>query len=88
MDNEHLHPSQPQRNLLLYHLVFPASARGAIPPSLRAYPARLPALEYSGHVVVKRVTNAGTIRFQDRRLFLANALKQHHIGLDESDDGL
>ena len=38
--------------------------------------------------VVKRVTHAGTIRFRDRLLFLANALKQHHVGLDETTDGM
>ena len=37
---------------------------------------------------MKRVTNAGTIRFKHRLLFLANALKQHHVGLDECDDGI
>lgn len=37
---------------------------------------------------MKRVTNAGTIRFKDRLLFLANALKQHHVGLDETEDGI
>jgi hypothetical protein len=36
----------------------------------------------------KRVTHAGTIRFQDRLLSLANALKEHHVGLEESDDGV
>jgi hypothetical protein len=51
-------------------------------------PVRLPALEYLGHYVVKRVTNGGTIRFQDRLLFLANALKQHHVGLQETADGV
>ena len=70
-----------------------AALAGAAPadryaPSPRPYPARLPALEYPGHYLVKRVTNAGTIRFRDRLLFLANALKQHHIGLEESDDGI
>jgi hypothetical protein len=54
----------------------------------RPYPVRLPALEYPGYYVVKRVTNGGTIRFQDRLLFLANALKQHHIGLEETADGV
>jgi hypothetical protein len=29
------------------------------------------------------VTNADTIRFQDRLLLLANARKQHHVGLEE-----
>jgi hypothetical protein len=37
---------------------------------------------------VKRVTNAGTFRFTDRLLFIAHALKQHHIGLEETDTGL
>lgn len=63
----------------------PPAARYA--PSPRPYPERLPPLEYPGHFVVKRVTNAGTIRFRDRLLFLANALKQHHVGLEEVDDG-
>jgi hypothetical protein len=37
---------------------------------------------------VKRVTNAGTIRFKKRLLFLANALKQHPVSLEEVDDGI
>jgi len=37
---------------------------------------------------VKRITNAGTYRFKHRLLFIANALKQHHIGLVEVDDGI
>lgn len=63
----------------------PASRYAASP---RAYPAQLSALEYPGHFAVKRVTNAGTIRFKAKLLFLANALKQHHVGLEESDDGV
>jgi putative transposase len=70
-----------------------AALGGAAPatrymPSPRPYPAALPPLEYPGHFLVKRVTNAGTIRFRDRLLFLANALKQHHVGLEESADGV
>jgi transposase InsO family protein len=56
--------------------------------SLRPYPAQLPPLEYPGHFLVKRVTNAGTFRFKHRLLFIANALKQHHIGLEEVDNGI
>ncbi|MEJ7809997.1 MAG: hypothetical protein WKG32_06200 [Gemmatimonadaceae bacterium] len=37
---------------------------------------------------MKRVPNAGTFRFKDRLLFIANALKQHHTGLEEVDDGV
>ena len=77
-----------------YNEVRPHAALGGDPPaaryvsSSRPYPAQLPALEYPGHFLVKRVTHAGTIRFQDRLLFLANALKEHHVGLEESDDGI
>ncbi len=48
----------------------------------------LPPLEYSGHFQVKRVTHAGTIRFKHKLLFLANALKEHHVGLEETADGV
>lgn len=64
----------------------PPDARYA--PSPRPYPGRLPPLEYAAHYVVKRVTNAGTIRFRHKLLFLANALKGHHVGLEEADDGV
>ena len=46
------------------------------------------ALEYPGHFAVKRVTNAGTFRFKHRLLLLANPLKQHHVGLEETGDGV
>ena len=77
-----------------YNEVRPHAALGGDPPaaryaaSPRAYPTQLPALEYPGHFLVKRVTHAGTIRFQDRLLVLANALEEHHVGLEESDDGV
>jgi transposase InsO family protein len=77
-----------------YNAERPHAALGGATPtagyvrSPRAYPDRLPSLEYPGHFLVKRVTNAGTIRFKDRLLFLANALKQHHVGLEESDAGV
>jgi hypothetical protein len=62
----------------------PASIYG---PSARRYPGRVPSFEYPGHYLVKRVTNAGTIRFKTRLLFLATALTQHLVGLEEVDDG-
>jgi hypothetical protein len=34
------------------------------------------------------VTNAGTIRFKKRLLFMANSLKQQVLGLEEVDDGM
>ena len=57
-------------------------------PSPRAYTGTLPVLEYPGHFLVKRVTNAGTIRFKTRLLYLSTALKPHRIGLTEVEDGI
>lgn len=57
-------------------------------PSLRAYPSRLPTLECPGHYLVKKVTTGGTFRFGRRLLYLANAMVDQHIGLEETDDGL
>lgn len=57
-------------------------------PSPRQYTGELPPIEYPGHFIVKRITNAGTFRFKKRLLFIANALKQHTIGLEEVADGI
>jgi putative transposase len=56
--------------------------------SPRPFPTRLPIPEYPGHFLVKRVTDAGTFRFQRRLLYIANALVDQHIGLEETDDGV
>jgi hypothetical protein len=34
------------------------------------------------------VTDAGTIRFQQRLVYLASALADQHVGLEETDDGV
>ena len=57
-------------------------------PSERAYTGVLPTLEYPGHFLVKRVTNAGTIRFKTRLLYLSTALNAHRVGLEEVADGI
>jgi putative transposase len=57
-------------------------------PSPRPYPSRLPTPEYPGHFLVKRVTTGGTFRFGKRLLYLANALTNQPVGLEETDDGL
>ena len=57
-------------------------------PSARPLPARLPPQEYPGHYLVKKITTGGTFRFQRRLLFLANPLVGHHVGLEETDDGI
>lgn len=56
--------------------------------SRREFPDRLPPIEYPGHFIVKRVTNAGTFRLKHKLLFLAHPLKQLHIGLEETEDGI
>jgi hypothetical protein len=56
--------------------------------STRPYPHQLPPLEYPTHFLVKRVTSAGTIRFKHKLLFLASSLPTHHVGLEESEDGV
>ena len=48
--------------------------------SPRPYTGTLPPIEYPGHFIVKRITNAGTFRFKKKLLFIANSLKQHTIG--------
>ena len=67
--------------------------KGATPASRyrtspRLYSGTLPPIEYPGHFIVKRITNAGTFRFKRKLLFIANSLKQHTIGLEEVDDGI
>lgn len=57
-------------------------------PSPRPFPERLPPIEYPGHYTVKRVTNAGTIRFKRQLLFLAHPLRQRLVGLEEIEDGI
>jgi putative transposase len=63
----------------------PASCYRSSP---RSYDARLLPIEYPGHYLVKRITNAGTFRFKKRLLFIAHALAPHTIGLEEIDDGV
>jgi transposase InsO family protein len=64
----------------------PPAAHYAASP--RPYPTRLPAQEYPGHFLVKKITTGGTFRFQHKLLYLANSLVDHRIGLEETDDGL
>jgi hypothetical protein len=40
------------------------------------------------HCLVKKVTDAGTFRFQKRLLYIANALVDQHLGREDTDDGL
>ena len=57
-------------------------------PSERAYPQRLPQIEYPSHFEVRLVSNAGTIRWRSKQLFVSDPLRQNYIGLEEVDDGI
>jgi putative transposase len=57
-------------------------------PSLRAYPDRVRAPEYPGHLHVEPVTSAGTFRFKNHQPFLSTALRDELIGLEETGDGI
>jgi putative transposase len=63
----------------------PATRYGVSP---RAYPRRLPSIEYPGHFEVRRVYSHGDIRWGNRRLFLSQALANEYIGLEEISDGI
>jgi transposase InsO family protein len=56
--------------------------------SPRPYPERLLPLEYPAHFLVKKINTAGTFRFREKLLHLANALVDQHVGLEETDDGI
>ncbi len=38
--------------------------------------------------MVKKITTGDTFRFQNRLLYLATAMVDQHIGLEETDDGI
>jgi putative transposase len=57
-------------------------------PSPRPLPAKLPAPTYPGHYRVRRVSNAGPLRFQTRQLFMSDTLRQEDIALAETAEGI
>lgn len=50
--------------------------------------AQLAVLEYPSDSFVKRVVDAGTFRFERRLVYIANALVDQWIGLEETDHGV
>jgi putative transposase len=63
----------------------PATCYTASP---RALPATLPALAYPGHMEIRRVSSVGAFSWNDRPVFLSEALAGEHIGFEEVDDGV
>lgn len=57
-------------------------------PSLRAYPERLPALEYPAHFEVRRVATNGCIRWRSERVHVSLVCKHENLGLEAFDTGI
>lgn len=57
-------------------------------PSPRAYPSRLPTLEYPAQCEVRRVSHNGGIRWQNHWVNVSHVLAEEYIAFDEIDDGL
>jgi putative transposase len=56
-------------------------------PSRRSMPARLPPLDYPGHMEVRLVASKGAISWKSEPLFVATALAGEQVALEEIDDG-
>ena len=55
--------------------------------SPRALPARLPPLEYPGHLEVRRVSSTGAISWRGTPIFVTEVLGGEDVGLEEVADG-
>jgi putative transposase len=51
-------------------------------------PAKLPAPAYPGHDLVRRVSKAGTFRFQTRQLLIRATRLQEDIAVEETAEGI
>ena len=57
-------------------------------PSLREYPARLPAVEYPTAYERRKVGKIGEIYWRGNRLFVSEVLTGEQVGLEAIDDGI
>jgi putative transposase len=57
-------------------------------PSPRAFPSRLPSVEYDGHLEVRRVSSNGCVSWHGGTLFVATALTGEDLAFEEIDEGL
>ncbi len=56
-------------------------------PSRRAFPAKLPRVEYPGHMEVRRVSSSGCIGWCNAQPFVSETLSGEWIALEEVADG-
>lgn len=70
-----------------FNTVRPHEAMGNTPPALhyapssRAYPTRLPPLEYPSCTQIRLVTSNGGIKWRNQLIFLSSALQGEYVGL-------
>jgi transposase InsO family protein len=57
-------------------------------PSPRSLPARVPPVDYPGHMEVRFVSSNGCISWKSAPLFVATALAGEYVALEEVDEGL
>jgi hypothetical protein len=57
-------------------------------PLERAFPNRLPKIEYPAHFEVIRVSRNGGIRWHSQWVCVSHVLGEEYVGLEEIDDGL
>jgi transposase InsO family protein len=55
-------------------------------PSARAFPEKLPTVEYPGHFEVRMVRHNGTIKWGGTHLYVSDALVGEPVGLEEVDN--
>ena len=56
--------------------------------SARSLPARVPRVEYAGHLEIRRVGSNGCVGWRGRPLFLTEVLSGEDVGFEEVDDGI
>jgi hypothetical protein len=57
-------------------------------PSPRALPARLPPLEYPGHLEIRGVSPIGQVSWRNTLVFVSGALAGEDVAFEEVDDGI
>jgi putative transposase len=57
-------------------------------PSRRSLPARVPPIDYPGHMEVRLVSSNGCLSWKSAPLFIATALAGEYVAFEEVDDGL
>jgi putative transposase len=56
--------------------------------SARALPRQLPAIDYPGHLEIRRVSHTGTVSWRGQALYLTEVLGGSDVAFEEVDDGI